>query len=72
MTRQEHLDWCKKRAIEYLDNGDVIQAWSSMVSDLTQHQETSKHSAISLGAQLLFAGHLSSDAEMRKFILGFN
>jgi len=72
MTRQEHLDWCKKRAIEYLDNGDVNQAWASMVSDMAQHLELSGHSAISLGMQMLIGGHLSSDDAMRKFILGFN
>ena len=72
MTRQEHLDWCKKRAIEYLDNGGVNQAWASMTSDMAQHLELSGHSAIGLGMQMLMSGHLSTDAKMRKFILGFN
>jgi hypothetical protein len=34
MTRQEHLDWCKKRALEYADRGDVAQAITSIGSDL--------------------------------------
>ena len=72
MTRQEHLDWCKKRAIAYLDNGDVNQAWASMASDMAQHLELSGHPAIGLGMQMLMSGHLSSDVAMRNFILGFN
>lgn len=72
MTRQEHLGWCKKRAIEYLDDGDVNNAWTSMASDLGKHPETAGHSAIGLGMQMLMGGYLSSDAKMRKFILGFN
>ena len=33
MIRQEHLDWCKKRALEYCDKGDVQDAFASMASD---------------------------------------
>ena len=43
-----------------------------MMSDLTKHPETEHHSAITLGAMLLFGGHLSSRQEMRRFIEGFN
>lgn len=34
MTRKEHLDWCKKRAHEYADDGDRGNAVASMISDL--------------------------------------
>ena len=34
MTRQEHLEWCKKRALEYVDMNDMGQAWASIASDL--------------------------------------
>jgi hypothetical protein len=40
MTRAEHLAWCKQRAIEYVDRGDVPMALASMLSDLTKHEET--------------------------------
>ena len=33
-TRAEHLAWCKKRALEYVDAGDLLQAYTSMASDL--------------------------------------
>lgn len=40
MTREEHLNWCKRRALEYLDRGDLTNAVSSMGSDLGKHAET--------------------------------
>ena len=33
MNRQEHLDWCKKRALEYVDAGDLSGGMASMMSD---------------------------------------
>ena len=72
MTRQEHLDWCKQRALEYVDRGETANAYASMASDLTKHPETENHVAIQLGMMLLIGGHLNSPAKMRKFINGFN
>lgn len=72
MTRAEHLECCKQRALEYVDMGDIGQAWLSMVSDLGKHTETANHSSIELGTMMVLGCHLSSPAEMRKFILGFN
>lgn len=72
MTRQEHLDWCKARAREYLDAGDVGQAVVSMLSDIRKHPETKDHSAIHLGVSMLFAGHLDTVDKARHFIEGFN
>jgi hypothetical protein len=72
MTRQEHLDWCKKRALEYVDRGDMKNAYASMVSDLNKHEETRNHSAIQLGMMLMMGGYLAKKEEMTKFINGFN
>lgn len=33
-TRDEHLAWCKSRALELLDRGDPPGAIASMISDL--------------------------------------
>jgi hypothetical protein len=71
-SRSEHLAWCKKRALEYVDAGVLLQAFISMASDLGKHSETQNHSAIKLGTMLIFSGHLSTAHEMRKFIEGFN
>jgi Tfp pilus assembly protein PilF len=71
-TRAEHLAWCKQRAMEYLDQGDLTNAFASMTSDLRKHPDTEDHIGIQMGMMMLMAGHLSTAAEMRKFIEGFN
>lgn len=72
MTREEHLQWCKDRALEYVDANDTSQAFASFSSDMSKHPETANHSALKLGTMLLMGGHLNTPAEMRKWILGFN
>jgi hypothetical protein len=72
VTREKHLAWCKQRALEYVDNGDIQQAYTSMASDLNKHPETEGHTGIQLGMMLMMSGHLSTDDEMREFIEGFN
>jgi hypothetical protein len=71
MTRDEHLEYCKTRALEYVDGGDVRSGFSSMVSDLNKHDETKDHAGIYLGFDLLRSGHLESPDNMRKFIKDF-
>lgn len=71
-TRAEHMAWSKQRALEICDTGDTAQAYASMVSDLGKHDETAGHPAIQLGMMMMLGGHLSTDADMRKFIEGFN
>lgn len=72
MTRTEHLQWCKNRALEYVEKGDLRQAFASFSSDMAKHSETANHSALALGAGLLFGGHLNTAPEMGKWINGFN
>lgn len=38
-TREEHLEWCRSRALEYLDQGEVDKAFASFVSDLSKMPE---------------------------------
>lgn len=71
-TRSDHLAWCKKRAMEYVNVGDNEQAFASMASDLSKHPETCGHGGMQLGMMLMMAGHLSTDRQMREFIQGFN
>jgi hypothetical protein len=40
VTRDEHLEWCKQRAREYLDRGELADAVASMGSDMDRHPET--------------------------------
>ena len=72
MNRDEHLAWCKQRALEYVDAGDCQQAFTSIASDLGKHPETEGHLGIQLGMAQLMAGGLSQPGEMRNFINGFN
>jgi hypothetical protein len=39
VTRDEHLAWCKQRAIQYLETGDLAGAAASMISDLGKWKE---------------------------------
>lgn len=72
MDRQEHLEWCKNRALVYIEAGDLNQAYASMASDMSKHSGTAGHLALGLGMQLLMIGQLSTPEAMRNFILGFN
>lgn len=72
-TRQEHLDWCKKRALEYVDVGDVSQAFASFVSDVRKHPETERvlETISQLGVPLMSMGLLSTPQQMREHIEGY-
>ncbi len=72
MDRAEHLQWCKDRAMEYVDRGDLNQACASFCSDMTKHTETANHPALKMMGALMFGGHLAKLSEMKKWILGFN
>lgn len=72
MTRDEHMAWCKQRALEYVDRGETVEAVASMLSDLGKHEETKTHMGGTLGTMLLVGGHLSRPDQVRKWIEGFN
>lgn len=72
MTRQEHLDWCKKRALEYANSGDIKNAFASMASDMSKHEETKDHLGVSLGALMLLSDNMQTAEDARKWIDGFN
>jgi hypothetical protein len=40
MTRDEHLTLSKARALEFVDAGDLVNAVSSLGSDLRKHEDT--------------------------------
>ena len=71
-TRNEHMIWCKKRALEYVESGDIAGGYASMLSDLKKHPETADHIGIGLGLMLMMNGKLSTAREMKTFIEGFN
>jgi hypothetical protein len=71
MTREEHLEWCKKRAMEYVETGDTQQAVASMLSDLGKHPGTKKSLewAGPLGVGILL---MKNKQRVVEFIEGFN
>lgn len=71
-TRQEHLDWCKKRALELVNTGDWQGGIASMASDMGKHPETRNHAAIQLGIMLVVTGNIRDAATARDFIEGYN
>jgi hypothetical protein len=73
MTREEHMNWCKERALAYVAEGDYGSAVASMLSDLAKHPETeasSRGACAQMGMLLLMNG-LTDDGATR-FIKGFN
>lgn len=72
MTREEHLEWCKRRAREYLDHNDPTNAVASMSSDMTKHPETAP---VMRGGFIGLAGMLAIEngaAAVRQWIDGFH
>jgi len=39
-TREKHLAWCKQRALEFVDRGELQEAVNSMEKDLAAHPKT--------------------------------
>ncbi len=70
MDRKEHLEWCKIRAREYIQNGDYQNAVISMISDLGKHPETVKGQEIA--GMLLLTINMNSQESVSRFIEGFN
>ena len=72
MTQDEHLEWAKKRALEYLDAGDTRNAFTSMLSDLCKHPELENHAGTRIGAAfMLLPGWMDNREEVRRWIVGF-
>ncbi len=71
-NRSEHLEWCKQRANEYIESGDLKGAFASFMSDMGKHNETSNHLALDLGMTLLLSDNLSAPDQMKSWIDGFN
>ena len=71
MTREEHLQWAKDRALEYVATGSLQEAVASMVSDLSKHEEMNGAASMlmSLGMREAIADNALG---VRRWIEGFN
>jgi hypothetical protein len=68
-----HMDWCKRRALDLLDHGDVVNALASFASDVRKDESTSDDTVRMLIATIGMQCAMSGDvAGMRRFIEGFN
>ncbi len=75
MTRAEHLKWCKGRALEYVARGNLVEAVTSMGSDLTKHPETEGCTKGAMGMLFLLAAQQAAEgdsAAVKRYIEGFN
>ena len=71
-NRKEHLDWCKQRANDYVEQNDLTNAFASFQSDMSKHQDTANHLGLGMGTMLLLCGDLSTQHQMKEWIKGFN
>lgn len=75
-TRAEHLLWCKDRALEYVEHGDLNAALASFTSDMNKHEDTSTALRNDVGVTLIQLGVIAATSgnkqEMRNWINGFN
>lgn len=72
MSREEHLEWAKRRALEYLARGDLADAVASMGSDLSKHPETRNTGGNPLLILLGMKSVIDHDAGgVRRWIEGF-
>jgi len=74
LPRDEHLEWARKRAIAYLEQPvpEVLNALTSMMSDLNKHPELENHPGIRICVGLLLIGNLQTPSEARRFIDGYH
>jgi len=71
MTRKEHMQWCKGRALSYVDAGKPQEAISSMMSDLTKHEETRELMKGPLAMIAMWELQRGTPESVREFITGF-
>ena len=72
LSKNKHIEASKIKALEYVERGELNQAFLSMIDDLSKHPETKSHDNIDLGWVLFVLGDLETETEMKKFINGFN
>lgn len=72
-TREEHLKWCRERAIQEMDyTGKPSSGLISMASDLRKHPETNLETTITLTLGQIIINPQITRQEVIKFINGFN
>jgi hypothetical protein len=72
--RWEHTNWCKERALVYVDKGDLTNALASFASDINKHPRTADDPTIKMILVRLGVRCVRNNdaAAMRKLIEGFD
>jgi hypothetical protein len=71
MTREEHLAWCKRRALQYIDRGEIAEGLKSMISDMEKHPQTSCPELHTLTVGLMAIGDLDTVDKARRHVEGY-
>lgn len=71
MSATQHIKFCKERALEYLDQGNVAMAFTSFSSDMANDDETREIFSLLMPVGMQ-AAMTNDEKEMRRFIEGFN
>ena len=69
MTREERLQWCKNRALDYWRAGELGNAVTSMLSDLRTYDDY-KHNDYLLALGVILVTNNDHDG-VRRWIEGF-
>lgn len=69
-SREEHLQWCKDRALEYWRAGDLQNAYVSMLSDLNKHDETKGFNQFLLALGIIYVNNYDNEG-VHRWITGF-
>jgi hypothetical protein len=72
MTRAQHLQWAKDRALEYVEAGDLTNACASILSDLGKHPQIDPSAAQIVWGIEAMTGGLDTAQGVRHFINGIN
>jgi hypothetical protein len=75
--RKQHLAWCKTRALEYVEHGDLATAFASMMSDLGKFESALYRPEIMRvlmvdGQSMATARGPDAAQRMKHWIEGFN
>jgi hypothetical protein len=71
-TRAEHLQWCKDRALEYVEMGALEMAILSMQSDIRKHPETTLTHPIEVALLRMLFSQPRTAENVRHWIQSFN
>jgi hypothetical protein len=71
VSYDEHMTWCKQRALAYLPH-DPKNAFYSIMSDVRKHPETNVPFIIGLVTAYMIGGDKNDPVAVREFIEGFN